>query len=179
MQNETNQGHKIRFLVLRWVEKWRSLLLTKFSYAGGALVHPLPSPILTTILSVNCYLLVSVLNLVLSLWSVFEWHLEIKETSLFSWYLLGFLVSGLQATMVIVDLRMVPTVPHAEYWEVTEWYPCGEKANGRGGLEKFIAAGGLVFRSQDMMASVVQITAHLALSAMMSFWSVTEVCRLL
>ena len=71
--------------------------------------------------------------------------------------------------MVFVDLRMVPTVPHAEYSRVTGWYPCGKKANGRGGLEQFIAAGGLVFRTQDMMATVVQITALLVPSVTRSF----------
>ena len=70
--------------------------------------------------------------------------------------------------MATVVRSLAPTVTLAEYWIVIEWYLCGKKANGRGGL-------GLVFRDQDIMATAVQTMAHPAESVSMSFWRVIEI----
>ena len=77
--------------------------------------------------------------------------------------------------MATVVRSLAPTVTLAEYWIVIEWYPCGKKANGRGGLDRFIVAVGLVFRDQDIMATAVQAMAHPAESVSMSFWRVIEI----
>lgn len=94
--------------------------------------------------------------------------LQAKFMMLFVLILPGILVS------LIGVVQLVQTVPHAEYSRATEWYPCGKKANGRGGLDKFIVAISLVFRSQDIMASVVQIMVHLALSVLWNLCMLSE-----
>lgn len=83
------------------------------------------------------------------------------------------ILPGILVSLIGV-VQQVQTVPHAEYSRAIEWYPCGKKANGRGGLDKFIVAVSLVFRSQDIMASVVQIMAHLALSVLWNLCMLSE-----
>ena len=78
-------------------------------------------------------------------------------------------MSNVQHTMATVDQPMVQTVLLAEYSRLTGWFPCGKKANGRGGLGRSIVAGGLVSSLRDMMVTVVQIMVHNVVSAMMSF----------
>ena len=72
---------------------------------------------------------------------------------------------------VTVDQPMVQTVLPAEFSKVTELCLYREEANGKVGLGKSIVADGLVSRSPDMMATVVQTTAHLVPSVIMSFCS--------
>lgn len=84
----------------------------------------------------------------------------------------GILVNNFQDTMATVDQPMVQTVLLAEYSRLTGWFPCGKKANGRGGLEKSIVAGILVSSLGNMMVTVVQTMVHNALRAMMSFWGI-------
>lgn len=77
-------------------------------------------------------------------------------------------MSNVQDMMATVDQPMVQTVLLAEYSRLTGWFPCGKKANGRGGLEESIVAGILESSLGDMMVTVVQIMVHHALRAMMS-----------
>lgn len=70
---------------------------------------------------------------------------------------------------VTVDQPMVQTVLPAEFSKVTELSLYREEANGKVGLGKSIVADGLVSRSPDMMATVVQTTAHLVASVIVSF----------
>ena len=74
-------------------------------------------------------------------------------------------MSSLLDMMGTVDPTMVPTVQPAEYSRLTGWRHCGERANGRGGLEEFIVAGTLGSRRRF----VVQIMARHVLGVVMSF----------
>ena len=69
-----------------------------------------------------------------------------------------------------MDPPRVQTVLPAEFSTLTEWYPCGKRANGRGGLGQFIVAGNMASSPRHTTVTVVQIMAHLVLSAITSFW---------
>lgn len=71
--------------------------------------------------------------------------------------------------MVTVDQQMVQTVLPAEFSKLAELSVYREEANGRGGPGKSIVAGGLVLRSADIMAIVVQTMAHLVPTVIVSF----------
>ena len=71
--------------------------------------------------------------------------------------------------MATVDQPMVPTVLLAEYSRLTGCFPCGTKANGRGGLEESTVGGTLVSSVMDIMVAVVQIMVRNVQSAMMSY----------
>ena len=69
---------------------------------------------------------------------------------------------------VTVDQPMVQTVLPAEFSKVTELSLYRKEANGKVGLGKSIVENGLVSRSPDMMATVVQTTAHLVPGVLVS-----------
>ena len=56
----------------------------------------------------------------------------------------GILVSNVRGMMDAMDPPRVQTVLPAEFSTLTEWYPCGKRANGRGELGQFIVAGNVV-----------------------------------